>query len=331
MRIPGWKTLNQSTRWLRSRFIEGVLILGYHRLAGTSPDSYSLGVTPQHFAEQLQILRQCACPISLKDLVRGLQQRSLPKRAVALTFDDGYADILYQAKPLLERYEIPATLFVATGYIGGEFWWDELERVLLSPAILPESLCLSINGGIYEWTSSDIAQNKLETEKSDPRHHLLLSLYQRLLPLSAREQWEVLDQLWSWAGTGRDDQPSYRVLTAEELVELSVGGLVEIGAHTVTHPILATLPVAAQQSEIQQSKICLEKLLGRPVTSFSYPNGSLSEATLTIVRESGFICACASYDDIAWRGSNLFRLPRFWIPNWNGATFSGWLQRWLHG
>ena len=125
------------------------------------------------------------------------------------------------------------------------------------------------------------------------------------------------------------DGPQTRALTADELTELAAGGLVDIGAHTMTHPVLAELPIAAQQAEIQGSKARLEELLGHPVTSFSYPNGSLCEETPSLVRDSGFSCACASHNDIAWRGSDPFHLPRFWVPNWDGEAFERWLNMWL--
>jgi peptidoglycan/xylan/chitin deacetylase (PgdA/CDA1 family) len=78
---------------------------------------------------------------------------------VVITFDDGYADNLHNAKPLLERYDIPATVFVTTGHIGHEreFWGDELDRLLLQPSTLPELLGLSINGSPYQWELGEVA------------------------------------------------------------------------------------------------------------------------------------------------------------------------------
>jgi peptidoglycan/xylan/chitin deacetylase (PgdA/CDA1 family) len=288
-------------------------------------------VTPQHFADQLRVLRTFAHPISLREMVRGLQDGDLPERAVTVTFDDGYADATSHARPLLERYQTPATVFVATGYIGREFWWDELARILLSPATLPERLSMPLNGGNYEWTSGDTDSIRLDKGAPDPRRRLLQSLYERLLPLSPVEREEALALLCNWAEATSDDGLHPRALTADELVELATGGLVDIGAHTVTHPILSNLSVEAQRAEIQGSKARLEELLGRPVTSFSYPNGSLSKETPMIVRAAGFTCACASSADIVWRRSNRFCLPRFWIPNWDGQTFSRWLRRWHRG
>ena len=329
MRIPGLKGLRLAARWLRSRFVGEGLILGYHRVADVARDTYSLCVTPQHFAEQLQVLHQYTQPISLRQLVKGLLDGNLPQRAVVVTFDDGYADVAYHAMPLLERYQIPATVFVTTGYIGREFWWDELERIVLSAAVLPDELFLDVKDGTFEWTVHDAAYLTLDKGAPSPRQRLLQSLYALLLPLSYEERQGALARLWAWAGTRSNDRAHPRALTSEELVQLTGGSLVDIGAHTVTHPVLSSLPAAAQRSEIEQSKACLEELLGHPVTSFSYANGSSSEETPALVRDAGFVCACASHNDVAWRGSDHFYLPRFWIPDWDGQVFSRWLQRWL--
>jgi len=357
MRIPGLKHLKQSARWLRSRLTKGALILGYHRIVETSQDPYRISVTPQHFAEQLKILRQYAHPMPLMDLVQALQDGNLPPRAVAITIDDGYADNLYKAKPLLEHYQVPATIFVTTGFMGREFWWDELERIFLSTRLLPDRLYLPLGSHIYEWllnaadrelpfTWMECLEYKVnaapqgfaadgdastiqEKEEHSSRQQLLLRLHKLLLSWSHAERQKAMLRLWNWAGAKSSEGPIHRALTHDELIELTGGGLIDVGAHTMTHPTLSELSVTAQRLEIQQSKAYLEALLRRPVTSLSYPNGSLSEDTLAIVQDSGFTCACASYNDVARRGNNPLHLPRFWIPNWDGMTFSRWLQRWL--
>ncbi len=330
MRIPGLKSLKLSARWLRSRFIHGALILDYHRVAEPAWDTYSLDVRPRHFAEQLEVLRKFAHPISLQELIRMLWDGNLPRRAVVLTLDDGYADNLYHAKPLLERYEIPATVFVATGYLGREFWWDELERIVLPPVRLPERLCLTVNGRTYRWGLSDAARRTPGEVVSRSRKRFLLSLYQLFLPFCEGEQKKALEQLWAWVGAETKCRPPHRALSSDEVVRLAEGGLVQVGAHTVTHPFLATLPAATQLVEIQQSKARLEEVLRQPVTSFSYPNGSLSDDTVAVVRQAGFACACGGFADITWHGSDPFQLPRLSVKNWDGATFSRWLKRWLN-
>jgi peptidoglycan/xylan/chitin deacetylase (PgdA/CDA1 family) len=92
-------------------------------------------------------------PIPLQQLVEALQEGKVPARAVVVTFDDGYPDNLHEAMPLLERYDISATMFVTAGQLGSqrEPWWDELDRLLLQPGILPPKLRLNINGSTFDF------------------------------------------------------------------------------------------------------------------------------------------------------------------------------------
>jgi peptidoglycan/xylan/chitin deacetylase (PgdA/CDA1 family) len=261
MRIPGKKTVQQSIRWLRSRLVPGVLILGYHRVDDVVCDPHSLCVSPKHFSEQLDVLSRVAQPISLKELINGLTENELPRRAVVLTMDDGYADIWYQAWPILEQYKIPATLFVSSGFLDRQFSWD-----------------------IQEPTGSQHVRNGMNIG---------------------------------------------RALTSGELINIASTGLVEIGSHSVNHPQLAARPVSEQLFEIQMSKRQLEDLLNQPVVSFSYPHGSASDVTIDLVRENGYRCGCASFNDVVQRYSNPFHLPRFWIEDWDGDKFYDWIRWWL--
>lgn len=325
MRIPGVKTLRLSARWVRSRFTGGALILGYHRIAEAENAAGSLCVSPQRFSEQLDILSHHGEVISLGDLARDLQDGRVPQRAVVLTFDDGYADVLYNAKPILEIYEAPATVFVTTGSLGQEFWWDKLERMLLRSAKSPEELSLQMRDDGYAWVS--VAPTQLPAARS--RQPAIWSIHRSLASLSPAEREKAIAELRTWTGKRPVDEPSRRALTSDELIELNTGGLIEVGAHTVTHPVLADLPSPAQREEIRQSKEHLERILGKPVTSFSYPNGSTSAVTRMMVRDARFVCACASHNDVVWQESDRFHLPRFWVTDWDGETFARWLRKWL--
>jgi peptidoglycan/xylan/chitin deacetylase (PgdA/CDA1 family) len=255
-------------------------------------------------------------------LIEGLIHDDIPPRAVAVTFDDGYSDTLYEVKPLLERHQIPATIFVTTGSPGRRFWWDELEAILLSPTQLPAEL-------------PDVLKDRVEGWKGaatpDAQREFLSLIYRLLLPLSTEERTHLMTRLQLWVGPVDAALTEPRALNPSELAELADSGLVTIGAHTVTHPMLALLSPEDQVDEISQSKIYLERVLGRPVTGFAYPNGSRSEVTSTLVRQSGFQYACASNSDVVRSASDPFQLPRFWVPDWNGAAFSGWLKWWLPG
>ncbi len=345
MRIPGTGRLRRVARRLRNRLAPGGLILLYHRVAEVGSDPWSLCVTPRHFAEHLEVLRKHCFPVKLQQLAQVLQDGEPLHRQVGVTFDDGYADNLHNAKPLLERYDIPATVFVTSGYIGQEreFWWDELERLLLQPGTLPEALSLSFNGSTYQWKLDESAVYSEQvyqshrywsaSGKDQPsiRHSLYCELYQLLRPMLEGERRQVLDELVVWAGAEPVSRSTYRSLTLTEVSALEQGGLIEIGAHTVTHPFLSTLPATSQREEIKQSKASLEELLGHQMKSFAYPHGNYTSQTTTLVREAGFTCACSTAADVVWRRSDCFQLPRFVVEDWDGEEFARRIEEWFHG
>ena len=324
MKIPGFKRLRRLARWIRARFEPGTLILGYHRIADTADDPYGLCVSPNHFEEQLAVLNRIARPVSLARLVQNQTSGSLPSRSVVITFDDGYADFLHNAKPLLERYSIPCTIFVTTGAPGQMFWWDELEKLLFS---IQEPTTVLIS-----WIASQFQGFQIQQEwRKLDRAQLVLQLYRVLLRLADSERKHFFDRLQVDFGPAGTDAAHCRALSETELLNLASNELIEVGAHTVTHPQLATQPIPVQKDEIEQSKQYLEELTGRSVNFFSYPNGSWSKSTERLVRAAGFLGACGSYNDVIRNQRNLFYLPRFWVSNYDGVSFSRWLNRWLAG
>ena len=114
--------------------------------------------------------------------------------------------------------------------------------------------------------------------------------------------------------------------------ELAQGGLLDVGAHTVTHPALAALSASRQRDEILQSKGRLEEVLGHRVTHFAYPHGTRSDyspETVAIVREAGFACACSSFEGVVEKSTDRFQLPRVHVQDWNEEEFAGLLSGWF--
>jgi len=340
------RKLARTIRWLGSRFSPRVPILLYHRVAELPTDPQLLCVTPDNFAEHLVILRKHFHPIQLNQLIVGLVEKNIPEKSVIVTFDDGYADNLYLAKPMLVKYDICATVFITSGYIGQEreFWWDELDRLLLQPTTLPEILRIDLINGSYVWTLGEAANYTKETfdrhrhwnvlVKSDPspRQIIYRQLCQILRPLSEKERHKILDNLLLWAGIDSKGRHTHRILSPEEVVRLEEGGLIEVGAHTMTHPVLSKIPEEEQLSEIQGSKVFLEEILAHPLRGFSYPYGCPSDyslGTLKLVKSAGFAYACANFPEVAERWSDRWQLPRFLVRNWDGEEFSRHLSRWV--
>jgi peptidoglycan/xylan/chitin deacetylase (PgdA/CDA1 family) len=357
MKIRGLWRAKRAAHWLRNQVAPPVLILMYHRVTELASDPYELTVTPQHFEEQLEVLCKYGRPIPLQRLVSSLsgevssrrlpgvealadvcRGERMPSRSVVLTFDDGYADNLLNARPLLERYEVPATVYVATGSVGGahEFWWDELQRHLLEPGTLPETIVLDLPGEPFEWhlgkaatyTENDYDAhrhwNGSQDEIPGPRQSLLIALLERLRPLPAADQRRALNQLAEWTGS-TTPRPEYRQMTVDELHQLEADGLVEIGAHTMTHPMLAAHPPEVQQEEIMASRAGLEKVLGHPVSNFAYPFGAVehyNEDTVAILADGGFASTVTTTPALVQRTSDRYRLPRHVVRDWDGETFA---------
>jgi peptidoglycan/xylan/chitin deacetylase (PgdA/CDA1 family) len=345
--IPGLGRLRRSAQWIRNRFVQGAVILLYHRVSQLPTDPQLLCVTPGHFAEHLEILRKKYSPMGLQELSQVYRQGNLPQRAVVVTFDDGYYDNLSNAKPLLERYDIPATVFVTTGYVGRqrECWWDELERLLLQPGTLPDTLSLTLGGKHHHWKLGDASSYSEEAyecyrtwnvrkKRLSGRQDLYNALHPLIRPLADGSQREVMDVLFAWAGLKPTLRSTHRTLSTDEVLCMAKGRLIDIGAHTITHPVLSLLPPAMQQAEIQGSMTRLEETLGRPVTSFAYPYGLRSDysaETIATVKQSGFTCASSSYEDNVWQGSDRFQLPRRIVFDWDGEQFARKLRQWLGG
>jgi peptidoglycan/xylan/chitin deacetylase (PgdA/CDA1 family) len=292
------------------------LILGYHRVADASGDPWGMIVSPARFAEHLEVLREYARPLGLEALAAALRAGQLPSAGVALTFDDGYVDLSQHARPLLERFEVPATVFVIAGELGRTPWWDRLADTVLGGA-LPPDLELEIGGQPLRWSAGH----------GTPRT-LLDALYRRVSGGKPAAREALLAELAQRLG-GTPPGPLARLMDADEVRTLADGGIVRIGAHTLTHPHLGSLDEDSQRREIGGSRERLEKLVGGSVTAFSYPHGSTSATTAGLVREAGFDSACSSVNDVARRGTDPYFLPRFWIGDWDGDTFRRWLVRWL--
>ena len=323
----------------------GAVILMYHRVAALPLDPWNLAVPPESFRLHLEVITREYRPISLADLVESVSNGEIPERAVALTFDDGYADNLHQALPLLERFAAPATVFVTLAALGGrELWWDELERIVLGAGPLPSRLHLAAGGVDFEWTADRDARlappgaaargewRPWHSEHPTPSHALYSALWQLLVGLDAGVRDTLLDQLAAWAGADRRPRESHRGLEHDELRELAASGLIEIGAHSVSHSSLAGMPIERQRHEIETSGAELVRLAATAVSGFSYPFGKaehFTAETMAAVRSAGYSYAASSLPGAVSPDDDPFALPRVTVPGDRSAEMlSRDLARW---
>lgn len=313
------------------------VILAYHRVIRLTSDPQLLCVLPERFAEQLEVLKRHFTIVPLNVLVERLRSGKSVAGMTALTFDDGYADNLLIAKPLLERAGAPATIFVASGQIGRRygFWWDELERLLLTGCAVPRTLRLRVGPQMLRWNLQDDADVVIDTARpgrahaSATRQQVYRSLHRVLYALAPDEREVALEKLREWAGITGLAPAEHRILTAEELRQLSQSDLIEIGGHTISHPALCTLSVEQQTAEIAGGKRNLEESIGRSVNHFAYPYGSLASydnRTVDTVRAAGFRSGCTTFADIVRPGADLFQLPRLLVRDWDGDEFERQLR-----
>jgi peptidoglycan/xylan/chitin deacetylase (PgdA/CDA1 family) len=307
MRIPGIKTAKAFSRWVQARVFGGAMILGYHRVAEVDSDEYEVCVRPDYFAEQMEMVSKTARPISLSKLIKQLKEGSLQPNVTAVTFDDGYADNLYQAKPILEKYQIPATIFICSGYAGKEFWWDELERLVISSKADPGVLRLRVAEKLFQWRQPIVSPGSEDPINWTIRRRFRQALYRFLLPLEVEERDLAMETVRCWASFPSHDSPTHRAMNHAELLHLAEGGLIEIGSHTRNHPMLPHLSLKRQMDEIMLGKQDLEEVLGQPVLGFAYP----------------------SLHDVIRQSSDRFALTRFWQKDVDGERFMRNLNLWM--
>ena len=269
------------------------LILLYHRVTHLANDRWSIAVTPAHFAEQMELLRRKATVLPLSALGAAETPPNARGATVVVTFDDGYADNLHEALPILQRFDVPATVFVSTDAVvqSREFWWDDLER-LVAP---------------------------------DEYH----ATWARLRDVEARERQAVLDALRAASDVGSMPRPDRRPLTPDELICLATNDRIAIGAHTASHARLSALTGAAQRTEIEAGREVLQSILERPIESFAYPFGRAADytaETIDLVREAGFTLSCSNQAGRVNRSTDRFALPRLYVGDWNGDEFAAALR-----
>jgi peptidoglycan/xylan/chitin deacetylase (PgdA/CDA1 family) len=308
------------------------LVLVYHRVGERGLDPWRLTIEPEIFAGQMETLARDWSPLSLTDLVEGFNRRHLPERAVAVTFDDGYADNLEVAAPILLEHGIPATLFVATELVdsGGPLWWDELASLLLERAQLPATLTLSSCNGRW-WSIPPVAADELRAAVSThpwearpgTRLRVFYEVWLALRALDAPTREAALEEIADWADAPR---PSGRVLlTWDRLREFDALPGFGLGAHTLTHPALPSCSTEDARAEIAGSADRLRERVGVEVEQFAYPFGAWDQGLVRLIAELGFRAAYTTDGHaISW-SSPPHALPRVPAESRSPREFGGQL------
>lgn len=237
--------------------------------------------------------------LPLDQAVARMKAGTLPPHAACITFDDGYADNFHVAMPILKRHGLSATFFVATGFLdGGRMWNDtiiETVRASAAPALDFSAF------GLGRHPNASVADKQAAISAL-----IGLIKYQ-----SAEDRVAITEQLAQLAGV---KLPQDLMMCSHEVKALHHAGM-QIGAHTVSHPILARLTDDQARQQIAASKTYLEQLLGQPISLFAYPNGKPGEdyapRTVDLVRSLGFDAAVSTAWGASGQSDDLFQIRRF--------------------
>jgi peptidoglycan/xylan/chitin deacetylase (PgdA/CDA1 family) len=274
-------------------------ILIYHRVLPQSDPIFPDEVDAISFEKHVRLISSCFNVIPLHDAVNALRRRSLPARAACITFDDGYADNADVALPILRRYNVQATFFVATAFLdGGRMWNDTIiESVRQVPGNMLD--LAELGYGRFEITTASQRKTAITT--------LIGTLKYLPQNLRAAEVERICTYLQA-------KLPSDLMMTSAQVRTLHNAGM-EIGGHTVSHPILSRMNSSDARREIADGKDALEGITGARVKLFAYPNGKPGQDYLaehvTMVRSMGFTAAVSTAWGVANSDTDPHQLPRF--------------------
>ena len=261
----------------------------------------------QALAAQLRYLVRHFKVVSLEAMVGRLENGSAPAaNEVVLTFDDGLRNNLSVVYPILRQLQVPATFFVCPGLVEtGKWLWNHEVRcrlqTLAAPALAEVKTSLPATGTtveeIVEWTKT-------------------LHLPQR------REAEQIIRQATPGFRATPAQQIAFDIMNWEDLLSLDPS-LITVGSHTMSHPILSTLTQEEIESELVESRHCLEQHLQRPAEFFCYPNGSYDARTYQAVKKIYRAAVTTESGVVGRRNSlDLHRLPR--IPSADNAALTAW-------
>jgi peptidoglycan/xylan/chitin deacetylase (PgdA/CDA1 family) len=278
-------------------------VFTYHRI-GPKTDNWSLSpFDAQIFKQQIEFFSRNYEIIQLDDLIQRLDQgKSPPPQAVAITFDDGYLDVYSSAFPILAQYHVPATVFLATGYIGSDrlFWWDKVNYILQNT---PET---SMNLGTYGIYSLSSAEDRLLGNTK---------ICEWLKKIDENTKNEIIQTIATLGKIGIPEGMGKKLLLSWDQVKEMSANNISFGAHTVNHPILTNVSLEQARQEIKQSRSDIEDRLQKKVYSFAYPSGCYNDRIIDLVKDSGYHYALSVFPNkLLSRSDNRFALCRITAP-----------------
>ncbi len=274
-----------TNRLIRYFFRKNPRIIMLHKI--TPSDGNPSSLTVDKFELLIKYIKKYYQPMKVVDLINFRKSKGFyPDNAVALTFDDGFKSFYDLALPVLRKHEVPASIYVCPMLIEKESW------------IWPD--CLEY---IYQEGYRDRCDKPLE------------EILKELKRVSSEQRDKYINDAYQLCNVEVPDviPNEYQLLSWKMMQEISQLHLVEIGAHTLTHPILSTEDSETAWSEISGSKNMLQENLDIEVQSFCFPNGHPADYLpehLKMVKNAGYLCGIASHFGLVTMDSDDMALPR---------------------
>jgi peptidoglycan/xylan/chitin deacetylase (PgdA/CDA1 family) len=270
------------------------MILTYHRVLPKPDPLLPDEIEVDWFRTHVEVLAEGFNVLPLSEAAEAMRRKRLPPSAVCITFDDGYENNVSIAAPLLRAHGLTATFFVATGYLTGRMMWNDVVIEAIRHSKQP---FLELEDG----SRIDLAEPRASAVAR------VLGMLKYLDPAERERRAHALVRL-----AGLETLPT-SMMDAQGVRHLRDMGM-DVGAHTVTHPILAKLDADDARREILESRDALAAMTGDRIRTFAYPNGhpglDYQRAHVEMVREAGFTAAVSNAPGCARTGLDHFQLPR---------------------
>lgn len=291
-----------------------VIVLCYHKVSNIRNDYNTINVTPDNFRCQMEYLKKRYRIIPLSDIYKETFEDSTPN--FAITFDDGYSDVFYEALPILEEFNIPATAFITTGNVGtvNENWTDNIIRAIFEPQSKRD----------YFECRDDELTGRWRTGTLEEKTAFYRKVNYLFRHIGAQKRYRYETMLLEWAGLSHEGRKDRRILSFKELKRLSESPLISIGAHCVTHPSLGSLTDEEQESEIVGCIEALSDITNLNIKYMAYPFGSRSDyndKTIELLHQNGIDMAFTTLNEIITDRTDPYQIPRIVMGNYDVDDF----------
>ena len=288
-------------RFLSVRIEKTAVILCFHRVVEGKPDFCSSSGTQidlGRFKHQMRVFSRLFSIVPFSDLADQIKRKRMGRHSLALTFDDGFRDSYTNVFTVLKEYSLPALFFVSPTMIeSSKLLWQNEPWYLLNHG----KRMKPFHWGGREWDLT------AEAQRDEVNALIRKSLFKS--PQIQREA--ILAKLRSELGSGFPSSTSERLmLSADEIAQMTTSGLIELGAHSMTHTLFSTCTERELDYEIRQSKSELEAVWKHDVTFFAYPFGDYTASAIDSLKKNGCIAAVTLDNGLVKGGHDLLSLKR---------------------